>query len=213
LHCFFAGVASEAASTKTNFVVSEVRRVIREDITTKIVILSSSSLALDLMEAQWEPTYDVRWKRTAGGNTTTHHEMSVPARFIKERGSAFPLSINGSDNFFKTGDHVDLQPMTKSPTTGEDQRSARFYQGTITRRYNSDGSASGGGSAAADSLSVGFVRVDGSAGDAHQRGRVITMFDRDPSVQVCLLSLRAAGVGLNLTMANVVMLLVSGLRV
>lgn len=49
---------------------------------------------------------------------------------------------------------------------------------------------------------IGYVRLDGSAGDAELRGEKLNVFRNDPMCSVALLTKRAAGVGLNLTNAN-----------
>ena len=49
---------------------------------------------------------------------------------------------------------------------------------------------------------IGYVRLDGNAGDAELRGEKLDVFRNDPMCSVALLTKRAAGVGLNLTNAN-----------
>lgn len=52
---------------------------------------------------------------------------------------------------------------------------------------------------------VSFVRMEGST--AHrERTRIVSQFQKDPSVQVFVVSLKTAGVGLNLVAANKVFL-------
>lgn len=53
---------------------------------------------------------------------------------------------------------------------------------------------------------IGFVRIDGHAGSATQRGKILETFKRDPMTSICLLTKRTAGVGINLTDANHVIL-------
>jgi len=48
---------------------------------------------------------------------------------------------------------------------------------------------------------IGYVRIGGDT-DATQRGQILDQFKADPLTSVCLLTKRAAGVGLNLTEAN-----------
>ena len=52
---------------------------------------------------------------------------------------------------------------------------------------------------------LGFVRLDGGT-DANRRGELLQEFKSDPLTSVCLLTVRSAGVGLNLTNANVLCL-------
>ena len=54
---------------------------------------------------------------------------------------------------------------------------------------------------------VGYVRLDGAAGDATRRGQILDTFKRDPMTSICLLTKAAAGVGLNLTDANYAIIL------
>lgn len=54
---------------------------------------------------------------------------------------------------------------------------------------------------------LGYVRVDGSAGTANRRGEILDTFKSDPMTSICLLTKRAAGVGINLTEANHVIIL------
>jgi len=54
---------------------------------------------------------------------------------------------------------------------------------------------------------IGYVRLDGHAGDGLKRGRILDVFRDDPMCSVCLLTKTAAGVGLNLTSANHVFIL------
>ena len=54
---------------------------------------------------------------------------------------------------------------------------------------------------------LGYVRVDGLAGNANRRGEILDTFKRDPMTSICLLTKRAAGVGINLTEANHVIIL------
>jgi SNF2 family DNA or RNA helicase len=51
------------------------------------------------------------------------------------------------------------------------------------------------------------VRLDGSAGDASRRGEILETFKGDSRTSICLLTKASAGVGLNLTVANFVVVL------
>ena len=54
---------------------------------------------------------------------------------------------------------------------------------------------------------IGYVRLDGSTGSALRRGEILDTFKRDPMTSICLLTKTSAGVGLNLTDANHVLIL------
>ena len=54
---------------------------------------------------------------------------------------------------------------------------------------------------------IGYVRLDGSTGSALRRGEILDTFKRDPMASICLLTKTSAGVGLNLTDANHVLIL------
>ncbi len=54
---------------------------------------------------------------------------------------------------------------------------------------------------------IGFLRLDGAMSQA-QRASVLEAFGRDPQARVFLLTMRTGGVGLNLTTASRVFLLV-----
>ena len=54
---------------------------------------------------------------------------------------------------------------------------------------------------------IGYVRLDGTVGDGFRRGEILDTFKRDPMTSICLLTKTAAGVGLNLTDANYVIIL------
>ena len=56
---------------------------------------------------------------------------------------------------------------------------------------------------------IGFVRLDGSSGSAERRGQLLDAFRDDPQTTVCLMTKQAAGVGINLTNANVAIMYVS----
>eukprot|EP00551_Chaetoceros_affinis_P012534 CAMPEP_0203680316 /NCGR_PEP_ID=MMETSP0090-20130426/38776_1 /ASSEMBLY_ACC=CAM_ASM_001088 /TAXON_ID=426623 /ORGANISM="Chaetoceros affinis, Strain CCMP159" /LENGTH=854 /DNA_ID=CAMNT_0050548327 /DNA_START=195 /DNA_END=2759 /DNA_ORIENTATION=- len=58
---------------------------------------------------------------------------------------------------------------------------------------------------------IGFSRLDGSAGDAFRRGEILDTFKRDPMTSICLLTKRSAGVGINLTDANHVIIVEPGI--
>ena len=82
-----------------------------------------------------------------------------------------------------------------------DLGSERFEPATVKAVRGGDG----GGDPFANAF--GFVRLDGSVGGADRRGELLQEFRADPFTQVCLLTKRSAGVGLNLTNANFVCLL------
>jgi SWI/SNF-related matrix-associated actin-dependent regulator 1 of chromatin subfamily A len=61
------------------------------------------------------------------------------------------------------------------------------------------------GDAGAASAGIGFIRIDGST-DKTTRQPLVDTFQTDPSVRVAVLSIKAAGTGLTLTKANIVIM-------
>jgi TATA-binding protein-associated factor len=59
--------------------------------------------------------------------------------------------------------------------------------------------------------SLGYVRIDGTV-DPRKRAKIVALFDSDPNVRVMLLTTRVGGLGLNLTVANMVVFLESDLN-
>jgi TATA-binding protein-associated factor len=59
--------------------------------------------------------------------------------------------------------------------------------------------------------SLGYVRIDGTV-DPRKRAKLVALFDSDPNVRVMLLTTRVGGLGLNLTVANMVVFLESDLN-
>jgi len=73
----------------------------------------------------------------------------------------------------------------------------------IEHACNRGGGSSGGANGKNSKKKANYIRIDGST-PAQHRGSMVESFQNDPSIQVAILSIKAAGVGLTLTAASTV---------
>ncbi|KAH8098633.1 hypothetical protein JL720_1591 [Aureococcus anophagefferens] len=155
------------------------------------------------------------------------YRTTVASRSIRGRGGDDCLTRCGADNRFAVGDEVQCkkpparadEPLevgmrVEVKATGvqghvHEVKAGGAYvvkHGTPERWENATVEALRG--APGDDPfagALGFVRLDGGT-DANRRGELLQEFKSDPLTSVCLLTVRSAGVGLNLTNANVLCL-------
>mmetsp|Transcript_27766 Transcript_27766/g.60881 ORF Transcript_27766/g.60881 Transcript_27766/m.60881 type:complete len:1570 (-) Transcript_27766:206-4915(-) len=110
----------------------------------------------------------------------------------------------------------DIKPSVRGPTVDmlnippsriEDHGDDTFRPAVIRKIQSSVDNAGEGGDVDPYANAIGYVRLDGSAGNAEKRGDILNVFRNDPMTSVALLTKTAAGVGLNLTNANYAIIL------
>ncbi|CAB9513385.1 Uncharacterized ATP-dependent helicase C17A2.12 [Seminavis robusta] len=108
-------------------------------------------------------------------------------------------------------EHVRRQVLCLPPSRLQDKGIARWLPARIveisTKRLTAESISATKTRADPFEHALGYVRLDGGAGDASRRGEILETFKRDPMTSVALLTKTAAGVGLNLTNANYVIVL------